>query len=71
MPILIIRGENMSQFQVKNFDDDSWKEIPESYVLEKLVDQFGRVTPLIIEMTQGKEIITSDGIFRMNMGGYD
>ena len=40
----------MSQFQVKNFNDDSWKEIPESYVLEKLVDQFGRVTPLIIKM---------------------
>ena len=61
----------MSQFQVKNFDDDSWEEIPESYVLEKLVDQFGRVTPLIIEMTQGKEIIISNGIFRMNMGGHD
>jgi hypothetical protein len=61
----------MSQFQVKNFNDDSWKEIPESYVLEKLVDQFGRVTPIIIEMTQGKENITSDGIFRMKIGGHD
>ena len=55
----------MSQFQVKFPNDDDWKEISESKVLAKLVDQFDRVTPVIIQMVQGKEIITTEGIFRM------
>ena len=55
----------MSQFQVKNPDGDDWKEISESKVLGKLVDEFDRVTPIINQMVQGRQIITTDGIFRM------
>jgi hypothetical protein len=55
----------MSQFQVKYFDEDDWKEVSEKIVLEKLVDEFGRVTPFLTKMVQGREIITLDGIFRM------
>ena len=55
----------MSQFQVKYSDGDGWKEISENKVLGKLVDKFDRVAPIIIQMVQGKQIITTDGIFRM------
>ena len=55
----------MSQFQVKYSDEDGWKEISENKVLGKLVGEFDRVTPIIIQMVQGKQIITSDGTFRM------
>jgi len=61
----------MSQFQVKYLDEDDWKEVPEINVLEKLMVEFGRATPFIIEMVQGKEIITSDGIFRMKNYGNE
>ena len=59
----------MSQFQVKYSDGDGWKEISETKVLGKLVDKFDRVAPIIIQMVQGKQIITTDGIFRMKEMG--
>jgi hypothetical protein len=65
MPIIMFRGENMSQFQVKFPNKDDWKEISESKVLGKLVNEFDRVTPVIIQMVQSKEIITTEGIFRI------
>ena len=55
----------MSQFQVKYFDEDDWKEVSEKIVLEKFMNEFGRVTPFLTKMVQGREIITPDGIFRM------
>ena len=55
----------MSQLQVKIPNEDDWKEISETKVLRKLVVEFDRVAPIIIQMVQGKEIITTDGIFRM------
>jgi hypothetical protein len=39
--------------------------------LEKLVDVFDRLTPLLYEMMTGKEIITSEGIFRMKNFGIE
>jgi hypothetical protein len=55
----------MSQFQVKFPNEEDWNEISESKVLEKLVNEFDRITPVIIQMVRGKEIITTEGIFRM------
>ena len=54
----------MSQFQVKYFDEDDQQEVSETFVLEKLVDVFDQITPLLSEMLQGKEIITPEGFFR-------
>ena len=71
MPIQILRENQRSQFQVKYFKEAYWKEISELDALEILVDEFGRVTPFIIEMAQGKEIITPDGIIHMKTGGND
>ena len=61
----------MSQFQVKYHDEDDWIEVSESVVLEKLVDEFGRVVPFLAQMIQGNEIITPDGIFRMKEIGSE
>ena len=55
----------MSQFQVKYLDEDDWQEVSETFVLEKLVGVFDRITPLLSEMIRGKEIITPEGFFRM------
>jgi hypothetical protein len=35
------------------------------------VDEFGCITPFLIQILEGKEIITPDGIFRMKNGGND
>jgi len=51
------------EFKVSNSDD--WQRVPEKLVLEKLVDVFDPLTPLLAEMIQGKEVTTPEGIFRM------
>ena len=61
----------MSKFQVKYLVEDDWIEVLESIVLEKLVDEFGRVIPFLVQMIQGKEIVTPDGIFRMKEIGNE
>ena len=43
----------MSQFQVKYLDEDDWQEVSETFVLEKLVGVFDRITPLLAEMIRG------------------
>jgi hypothetical protein len=55
------------EFKVSNSDD--WQRIPEKLVLEKLVDVFDPLTPLLAEMIQGKEVTTPEGIFRMKKSG--
>ena len=55
------------EFKVSNSGD--WKGIPEKLVLEKLVDFFDPLTPLLAEMIQGKEVTTPEGIFRMKKSG--
>jgi hypothetical protein len=65
----------MSQFQMKYSKKDDWKEVPERIVLEKLVDEFGRVTPFLDKMMRGQEIDLTHCIFRMknsvtNKKGY-
>jgi hypothetical protein len=61
----------MSQFQVKYLDEDDWQEVSETFVLEKLVGVFDRITPLLAEMIRGKEIITPEGFFRMKNCGNE
>jgi hypothetical protein len=39
--------------------------------LEKLVDIFDPLTPLLSQMINGKEIITVEGIFRMKNCGNE
>jgi hypothetical protein len=61
----------MSQFQVKYFDKDDWKEISEIDVLRILIDEFGQVTPSVTKMLEGREIIMTDGILRMKNYGNE
>jgi hypothetical protein len=55
------------EFKVSNSDD--WQRVPEKLVLEKLVDFFDPLTPLLADMIQGKEVTTPEDIFRMKKSG--
>jgi hypothetical protein len=59
----------LSQYGFKDSNSDDWQEISEISVLKKLADVYDRLTPLLSEMLQGKEIITAGGIFRMKNCG--
>jgi hypothetical protein len=59
----------ISQYEFKDYNSDDWQEVSEIIVLGKLAELYERLTPLLSEMLQGKEIITAEGIFRMKNGG--
>ncbi len=52
-------------FEVKKIGEKDWKQVPEKMVLEKLVDCFNPVTPVITEMLQGNEVIAETEIYRI------
>ena len=61
----------LSQYEFKDSNSDDWQKVSETFVLEKLVDVFDPLTPLLSEMVQGKEVITSEGVFRMKTCGNE
>jgi hypothetical protein len=59
----------ISRYEFKDYNGDSWQKVSETFVLEKLVDFFDPLIPVLSEMVQGKEVITSEGVFRMKKSG--
>jgi len=55
----------MPQFEVKYSYEKEWKKVTEKAFLESLLDTFTRITPMLSEMFQGKEIITPFAIYRI------
>ena len=55
----------ISCFEVKKVGEELWREVPEKMVLEKLVDCFDPVTPIIAKMLEGNEIVTQTEIYRI------
>ena len=55
----------ISCFEVKKNGDSQWQEVSEKRVLEKLVDNFDPVTPIITKMLQGSEITAETEIYRI------
>ena len=50
-----------SQFEVKQLDTKSWRYVSEVAALQVLQKNFSRITPIISQMLEGKEITTPDG----------
>ena len=44
---------------------DNWKMVSDVTALRMLQDNYGKITPIISEMLQGKEIKTAQGILRI------
>jgi hypothetical protein len=55
----------ISEFEVKHFDGQSWEEVSERIVMQRLQETYSLVTPAISQMIQGKYAHTPHGIFRM------
>ncbi len=52
-------------FEVKKVGEENWREIPEKMVLEKLIDHFNPVSPIISKMLQGNEVVAETEIYRI------
>ena len=55
----------MPQYEVRNIDGDHWEDISEKNFMETMVDTFDRVSPIMMDILHGKEVITPQGIYRL------
>jgi hypothetical protein len=53
------------RFEVKYSGKYEWEEISEKTVMEKLVDNFDPLTPILCDMLQGKEITIPQETYRI------
>jgi hypothetical protein len=54
----------LTHYEVRHINDQEWNKISEKTVMERLVDSFDPVTPIISKMLMGEEIIVSQEIYR-------
>ena len=58
-------------YEVKNGEEDEWREISEIELMDELYRSYRKVTPAIREMIMGNEVKTPFGIFRLKLMGGD
>jgi hypothetical protein len=54
----------IGRYEFRHFDENKWQTVSEKIVMQKLVDIFDPVTPIISKMLRGEEIMTAQGIYR-------
>jgi len=59
----------MPLYEVRYHDREEWEEISDVELMERLYKTYKRVTPAIKEMINGKEIQTSDAVYRLKLNG--
>jgi hypothetical protein len=52
-------------YEVRHIDEHEWHKISEKTVMERLVNRFNPVTPIISRMLRGEEITVSQEIYRV------
>jgi hypothetical protein len=60
---------SMPSYEVKYHNKNKWERISEAKVLGRLSEIYGRVTPVIQEMIDGKQVPTPNAVFRIK--GFD
>jgi len=55
----------ISGFEVKKIGEDRWQEASEKLVLEKLIEYFDPITPILMRIFEGDEIVTHREIYRV------
>ena len=53
------------KFEVRCQEKNEWQEISEIEIMDRLYKIYKKVTPVIKEMINGKEVQTPDGHFRL------
>ena len=55
----------MPLYEVRYNDKSGWEQISEIDLMQKLHENYDRVTPAIVQMLEGDHIQTPDGIYRL------
>ena len=59
----------MPLYEVRYHDREEWEEISDVELMERLYKTYKRVTPAIKEMINGKEVQTSEAVYRLKLNG--
>ena len=54
-----------AQYEVMYGNNEGWKDVSEKTAIDKVSDCYDRVSPVLLDLFQGKVIITPDAIFRI------
>ena len=55
----------MSDFEFKKVGKERWQKTSEKLVLEKLIEYFDPISPVLMRMFEGDEIVTHREIYRV------
>ena len=55
----------LTRYEVKHIGVHGWQQISEKTVMERLVDSFDPVTPIISKKLRGEEIVVLREIYRV------
>jgi hypothetical protein len=61
----------MPCYEAKYFPKNDWEEISDIELMDGLYKIYHKVTPVITEMIQGKEIQIADAVYRLKWKGGD
>ena len=59
----------MPCYEVKYFPKNYWEEISDIELMDGLYKIYNKITPAIKEMIQGKEVQTTDAVYRLKWKG--
>ena len=54
-----------AQYEVMYSNNQVWKDVSEKTAMDRISDFYDRVSPVLLDLFQGKEINTSDAVFRL------
>ena len=57
-------NNSVTRYQIKEVENNTWKDVSEKTVLESLATRFDRLTPVLSKLLQGEEIITAHESYR-------
>ena len=57
----------MHQYERKYHDSGKWENISETVLLAELIELYGRVTPAIQQIIEGKHVLTSKAAYRLKL----
>ena len=55
----------ISCYQVRKLGEDKWHETSEKMVMESLAECFEQVSPIILKLLEGNEVIARQEIYRI------
>jgi len=52
-------------YKTKQHDNSSWKEISEADLIQKLHKTFDDISPLILQLIEGQQVLTQYAVYRL------